>query len=81
MKYELHPLNAGEKQLMKAAQKGPADYHVKHTGAVWSVSRADAAKATAIYVTKAEAVAHARKLAASQQVGMKIYNMNGKRAR
>lgn len=64
-------------EYVTAVQRGLESHFVVSTGKGWSVRRPKAERASGVFETKAEAIAHAKKVSASQKTNLYVFNRDG----
>lgn len=69
--------NAQVNEYVTAVRRGLDSHFVVHTDKGWSVRKPKAERASGVFDTKAEAVAHAKKISSNQKTELFVFNQDG----
>ena len=69
--------NRQVQEYVDAVQRGLDSHFVLYTAQGWIVRKPKASRASGIFNTKAEAVAHAKKISSNQNTPLFVYNRDG----
>lgn len=69
--------NVQVQEYETAVRRGLNSHFVVHTANGWSVRKPKAERASGVFSTKAEAVAHAKRISSNQKTELFVFNQDG----